>query len=154
MQADQVEMRAALEQLADHEGGRRLLQLALRSIESGDHELVSGCWTRKGDAGCLFQHAYWQGVRDGVFADSGRPGDWIGNFVGSKDYGIVIRVIESFDRLAKSTYSDIEPRTLLPDRARLRQQDWNGAVEQMLLDVLGDDDGGELRQRTPEPAIA
>jgi hypothetical protein len=42
---------------ADQVGGKRLLQLALRSIESGDHELVSGCWTRKGDAGCLFHHA-------------------------------------------------------------------------------------------------
>ena len=67
---------------------------------------------------------------------------------------IVIRVIASFDRLAKSTYSDVEPRALLPDRARLRQEDWNAAVEQMLLDVLGEDDGGQLRRRAPAPAIA
>jgi hypothetical protein len=140
--------------LASSLRGRQLLQLALRGIARGDRDVAAGCWVKRGDAGCLFQHAYWEGVRGGIFADAGRPGDWIGSFVGSKDYGIVICVIEAFDRLAKSTYSDIEPRALLPDRARLRQEDWNGAVEQMLLDVLGDDDGGELRRRTPEPAIA
>jgi hypothetical protein len=93
-------------------------------------------------------------VRNGIFADTGRPGDWIGSFVGSKDYGIVIRVIESFDRLAKSTYSDIEPRAVLPNRSRLRQQDWTGAVEEMLLDVLGDTDGGTSTRRAPSPAPA
>jgi len=154
MNLDEQRLHDDLVKLAASLRGRQLLQLAVRGITRGDRDVAAGCWVKRGDAGCLFQHAYWQGVRDGVFADSGRPGDWIGNFVGPKDYGIVIRVIESFDRLAKSSYSDIEPRTLLPDRARLRQQDWNGAVEQMLLDVLGDDDGGELRQRTPEPAIA
>jgi len=154
MNLDEQRLHDDLVKLAASLRGRQLLQLAVRGITRGDRDVAAGCWVKRGDAGCLFQHAYWQGVRDGVFADSGRPGDWIGNFVGPKDYGIVIRVIESFDRLAKSSYSDIEPRTLLPDRARLRQQDWNGAVEQMLLAVLGDDDGGELRQRTPEPAIA
>ena len=72
MPGQELEMRESLERLAETDGGRRLLQLSLRSIEAGDHELVSGCWTRKGDAGCLFQHAYWQGVADGVFADDGK----------------------------------------------------------------------------------
>jgi hypothetical protein len=154
MRSDEQRLYDDLATLAGSLKGRQLLQLALRGIARGDRNVAAGCWVKRGDAGCLFQHAYWEGVRDRIFADAGRPGDWIGNFVGSKDYGIVIRVIESFDRLAKSTYSDIEPRALLPGRARLRQEDWNGAVEQMLLDVLGDDDGGEFRRRTPVPAIA
>ena len=100
--------------------------------------MAAGCWARRGIAGCLFQHAYWEGVRDGVFADAGRPGDWIGNFVGSSDYGIVIRAIASFDRLARSSYSDVEPRALLRVRLRLRQSEWNAAVEQLLVETLGD----------------
>jgi hypothetical protein len=154
MNTDEQRLHDDLVKLAGSLRGRQLLQLALRGIARGDRDVAAGCWVKRGDAGCLFQHAYWEGVRDGVFADAGRPGDWIGNFVGSSDYGIVIRAIASFDRLAKSTYSDIEPRTVLPDRARLRQEDWNGAVERMLLEVLGDDDGGELRRRTPVPAMA
>jgi hypothetical protein len=149
MQGDQLEMRAALEHLAGHEGGRRLLQLSLRSIESGDHELVSGCWTRKGDAGCLFQHAYWQGVEEGVFADEGRPGDWIGSFVGAGDYGIVIRTIGAFDVLAKDHYADIKRRRLLPDRVEVRQDEWRELVERMLVTTLAAGetrDGGETKE--------
>jgi hypothetical protein len=86
----------------------------------------------------LFQHAYWEGVREGIFADAGRPGDWIGSFVGPHDYGIVIRVIESFDQLARSSYSDIEPRALLPDRVTLRQQEWNSVVERLVVEALGE----------------
>ena len=77
-------------------------------------------------------------MREGIFTDKGRPGDWIGSFVGSHDYGIVIRVIESFDRLARSRYSDVEPRALLPDRVRLRQGEWNGVVERLLVETLGE----------------
>jgi hypothetical protein len=77
-------------------------------------------------------------VREGVFVDAGRPGDWIGSFVGPHDYGIVIRVIASFDRLARSSYADVEPRTLLPDRIHLRQDEWNAAVERLLVETLGD----------------
>ncbi|MDQ6607266.1 MAG: hypothetical protein M3Z06_12050 [Actinomycetota bacterium] len=97
--------------LAASDQGRRLLQLSLRGIARGERGVSAGCWTRHGSAGCLFQHAYWEGVRDGVFADRGRPGDWIGSFVGAHDYGIVIRAIESFDRLARTAYADIEPRS-------------------------------------------
>jgi hypothetical protein len=124
--------------LASSEQGRRLLQLALRGIARGERGVTAGCWTQHGNAGCLFQHAYWEGVRDGVFADRGRPGDWIGSFVGGHDYGIVIRVIEAFDGLARSAYADIEPRAFLPDRVRLRQSEWNTAVEQLLVEVLGE----------------
>jgi hypothetical protein len=137
MTADERRLRHDLATLAASEQGRRLLQLGLRGIERGEHEVTAGCWVRRGNAGCLFQHAYWEGVREGIFADKGRPGDWIGSFVGPHDYGMVVRVIESFDRLARASYSDVSRRTLLPDGIRLRQEDWNAAVERLLVETLG-----------------
>ena len=138
MTADERRLREDLATLAASEQGRRLLQLGLRGIERGEKGVTAGCWTDHGNAGCLFQHAYWEGVREGIFADAGRPGDWIGGLVGPHGYGIVIRAIESFDRLARSGYADIEPRVLLPDRVRIRQAEWVAAVEQLLLDTLGE----------------
>jgi hypothetical protein len=146
-------LREDLAVLAAAEHGRRLLQLGLRGIARGERGVSAGCWTRHGTAGCLFQHAYWEGVRDGVFADRGRPGDWIGSFVGPHDYGIVIRVIDSFDRLARSAYADIEPRALLPDRVRLRQSEWNRAVERLLVEVLGES-GAEAVTETRQVAAS
>ena len=146
-------LREDLAVLAAAEHGRRLLQLGLRGIARGERGVSAGCWTRHGTAGCLFQHAYWEGVRDGVFADRGRPGDWIGSFVGPHDYGIVIRVIDSFDRLARSAYADIEPRAVLPDRVRLRQSEWNRAVERLLVEVLGES-GAEAVPETRQVAAS
>ncbi len=144
MREDERRLRVDLANLAASEQGRRLLQLGLRGIERGERDVTAGCWVKRGDAGCLFQHAYWEGVREGVFADQGRPGDWIGSFVGPHDYGIVIRAIEAFDRLARSSYADVEPRTVLPGRLRLRQNDWNQAVEQLLLETLHASEGEPL----------
>jgi hypothetical protein len=141
MHDDERRLREDLQALAESERGRRLLQLGLRGIERGERGVTAGCWIKRGDAGCLFQHAYWEGVREGVFADAGRPGDWIGSFVGSHDYGIVIRAIESFDRLAKSAFSHPEPRPLRPRRVRLRQDDWNALVARLLVDMLDETQG-------------
>ncbi|HWF73411.1 MAG TPA: hypothetical protein VG186_08710 [Solirubrobacteraceae bacterium] len=146
------QLRADLAVLAASDHGRRLLQLGLRGIARGERGVSAGCWTRHGSAGCLFQHAYWEGVRDGVFADRGRPGDWIGSFVGPHDYGIVIRVIDAFDRLARSAYADIEPRAVLPDRIRLRQGEWNRAVERLLVEVLGESDAEAVTETDPVAA--
>ena len=137
MNTDEQRLRSDLRTLASSDQGRRLLQLGLRGIEHGERDVTAGCWVKRGDAGCLFQHAYWQGVREGIFADRGRPGDWIGSFVGPHDYGIVIRAIASFDRLARSRYVAVEPRAVLPDRVTLKQQEWNAAVQQLLVDTLG-----------------
>jgi hypothetical protein len=137
MTAEERQLREDLAILAASEQGRRLLQLGLRGIARGERGVTAGCWIRRGDAGCLFQHSYWEGVREGVFADKGRPGDWIGNFVGPHDYGLVIRVIESFDRLARSRYADVTRRPLLPDRVRVRNAEWNTVVEQLLVQTLG-----------------
>lgn len=138
MTAEEQQLREDLAVLAASDRGRRLLQLALRSIARGEQGVTAGCWRERGNAGCLFQHAYWEGVRDGVFADEGRPGDWIGSFVGAHGYGIVIRAIGSFDRLARAAYADVEHRPLLPDRTRLRKEEWNAAVEELLVAVLGE----------------
>ena len=129
-------LRGQLATLAADDRGRALLQLALRGIQSGQQELTAGCWTDRGIAGCLFQHAYWQGVREGVFLDRGRPGDWIGSLVGSGLYGDVIGAIDSFDRLAKTRHADRERRLFGPDRVRIRQAEWQEVVEAMLVDVL------------------
>ena len=110
MTDEELRIRDDLATLARSDRGRDLLQLSLRGIGESDRGLTAGCWTDRGIAGCLFQHAYWQGVREGVFADRGRPGDWIGGFVGSGDYGIVIRTIDSFDRLAKAKHADVTRR--------------------------------------------
>jgi hypothetical protein len=141
MHDDEQRLREDLLVLAGSERGRELLQLGLRGIARGERGVTAGCWVKRSDAGCLFQHAYWEGVREGVFPDEGRPGDWIGSFVGSHDYGIVIRAIESFDRLARSDFSDPEPRPLRPRRVRLRQDDWNAEVERLLVEVLDDTQG-------------
>jgi len=44
MTPEERDLRESLERLADHEGGRRLLQLSLRGIESDGRALTSGCW--------------------------------------------------------------------------------------------------------------
>ena len=138
MTSEEQQLREDLGTLAASQRGRRLLQLALRGIARGEHGVTAGCWRERGDAGCLFQHAYWEGVREGVFADEGRPGDWIGSFVGPHDYGVVIRTIASFDQLAREQYSDVQPRAVLPDRVRVRKGEWNAEVERMLVEVLGE----------------
>jgi hypothetical protein len=152
MTADERRLREDLATLAATTQGRRLLQLGLRGIERGEQGVTAGCWTKRGSAGCLFQHAYWEAVREGIFADAGRPGDWIGNFVGPHDYGIVIQAIESFDRLARSTYADVEPRALLPDRARIKQSEWNTAVAQLLVETLGETSAEPLTETRQVPA--
>ncbi len=151
MTADERRLREDLATLAASEHGRRLLQLGLRGIERGERDVTAGCWIKRGNAGCLFQHAYWEGVREGVFADKGRPGDWIGSFVGPHDYGIVINAIASFDRLAKAAYADVVPHAILPDRVHLRQSDWNAAVERLLVETLG---ATQAEQKPEAPGVA
>jgi hypothetical protein len=149
----EARVRQDLDTLAGSDRGRELLQLSLRSISSGQRQLTAGCWTDHGIAGCLFQHAYWQGVEEGVFADQGRPGDWIGSFVGSGDYGIVIRAIESFDELAKTSYSDRTERRLLPDRTRVRQGEWRAAVEQILVETLSEAEAAPATRAMREVSV-
>jgi hypothetical protein len=152
MTHEELRIRDDLATLARSDRGRDLLQLSLRGIGESDRGLTAGCWTDRGIAGCLFQHAYWQGVREGVFADRGRPGDWIGGFVGSGDYGIVIRTIDSFDRLAKAKHADVTRRRLLPDQVVIRQNEWRAVVERMLVETLARTQTSEEAVREEVPA--
>jgi hypothetical protein len=152
MTHEELRIREDLATLARSDRGRDLLQLSLRGIDQSDRALTAGCWTDRGIAGCLFQHAYWQGVREGVFADRGRPGDWIGGFVGSGDYGIVIRTIDSFDRLAKAQHADVTRRRLLPDRVAIRQDEWRAVVGRMLVETLAGTQTSEEATREEVPA--
>ena len=136
MQTLEHRLSGRLSTLAADDRGRTLLQLALRGISAGEHGLTAACWTDHGGAGCLFQHAYWQGAREGVFEDRGRPAEWIGGLVGPQLFGEVIGAIDSFDRLAKVRYADREHRWLRRDRIRIRQDEWRTAVDGMLVDVL------------------
>jgi hypothetical protein len=135
MTPEQRDLRTALERLADDDGGRRLLQLSLRGIESDGRQLVSGCWTRKGDAGCLFQHAYWQGVAEGAFPDDGRARAWVSGVAGRDAYHLVIDAIAAFDRLAKAEFATELHRLRPPELDRER---WRGTVSELLVEVLGD----------------
>jgi hypothetical protein len=154
MNVEERQLRNDLATLSDSTRGRQLLQLALRGIQRSDKAVTAGCWVDQGIAGCLFQHAYWQGVEEGIFADAGRPGDWIGSFVGAGDYGIVVRAIGSFDKLAKAEYADVTRRRLLPDRIEVRQDAWRAAVERMLLEALAGDAGGTSSDAREEVVAA
>jgi hypothetical protein len=138
MTAEERELRAELNELAGNEEGRRLLQLALRGIDRGEAEVTAGCWTDRGVAGCLFQHAYWEGVREGVFRDEGRPGDWIGSLVGTRGHATVLNAIGAFDRLAKRHHAVRTPRRILPDKLEIRTGEWRQVVERMLVETLAD----------------
>ena len=151
MTAEERELRTELSELAETENGRRLLQLALRGIHQGEQAVTAGCWRDHGVAGCLFQHAYWQGVREGVFRDEGRPGDWIGSFVGSSGYGTVLNAIGSFDRLAKRYHADRTQRRILPDKVEIRTDEWRRVVGSMLVETLSDSQVA-TPARNPVPA--
>jgi len=143
---EEQDVRRELALLAGSERGRRLLQLSLRGITRGEHKLTAGCWVDSGIAGCLFQHAYWQGVEEGYFSETGRPGNWIGGFVGPGDYGIVIRAIAAFDRFAKADYADVRHRRLLPDTIEVRMDEWRDAVERLLLATLAGEPAAPERE--------
>ena len=135
MPGQELEMRESLERLAETDGGRRLLQLSLRSIEAGDHELVSGCWTRKGDAGCLFQHAYWQGVADGVFADDGQARAWVSGVAGPQGVSAASSTSSPPSTGSPGPEYAVERRRFGPpvlDRER-----WRERVASLLVEVLG-----------------
>ena len=151
MSATEDALRTELRGLAALPQGRDLLQLALRGLSGDGRGLTAGCWVKGGVAGCLFQHAYWQGVREGVFRDEGRPGDWIGSLVGSRGHATVLNAIGAFDRLAKRHHADRTPRRILPDKVEIRTGEWRQVVERMLVETLADSQAA-APARNPVPA--
>jgi hypothetical protein len=121
--------------LAEDERGRELLQLALRGIQTSGHGLTIGCWVKPGGgvSGCVFQHAYWQGLAEGVF-DTAAPADReIKNLVDERDFHLVMSAIRALDGLGKRRF--LRRRGL---RRELDEAAWRGTVERLLIDALSD----------------
>ena len=151
--------RRELERLARDDRGRHLLQLALRGIGESGLGLTSGCWAKRdgGVSGCLFQHAYWQGVQEGVFERSvDPPGGRLKAYVGEEDFRLVTGAIRAFDALGRRRFRRFGRGPFgLPVR-RLDEERWRATVETILVDVLSHaPDGGPTPPgREAEAALA
>jgi hypothetical protein len=127
--------RRELAELAADEHGRALLQLALRGIQESGNGLTVGCWVKAdgGVSGCLFQHAYWQGVAEGAFAPGSAAKTEIKDFVPEEDFALVMRAIRALDTLGRRRF--LRRRGL---RRELDEAAWRDAVEALLVDALAD----------------
>jgi hypothetical protein len=127
--------REELVALASHERGRRLLQLALRGIQESGRGLTIGCWVKPngGVSGCVFQHAYWQGVAEGSFAPGAPAKPEIKGFVPPEDFRLVMEAIRALDMLGKRRF--LRRRGL---RRVLDEAAWRDAVERLLVDALAE----------------
>jgi hypothetical protein len=133
MTREEQTARAELGALASCEPGRRLLQLALRGIHESGRGLTIGCWVKPsgGVSGCVFQHAYWQGVAEGAFPASDAAKSEIQQFVPAEDFHFVTDAIRALDVLGK--------RRFLRRRGARRVLDevaWRNTVERLLVDAL------------------
>lgn len=139
--------RENLTALATTDRGRTLLQLALRGIQQSGRGLTVGCWVRPdgGVSGCVFQHAYWQGVAEGSFAEAGAVRNQIRDFVSAEDFRLVTGAIRALDVLGKRRF--LRRRGL---RRVLDEEAWRATVERLLVDALAET--GAAAER--EPAIA
>jgi hypothetical protein len=125
--------RRRLEELAAQERGRQLLQLALRGIQTSGHGLTIGCWVKPGGgvSGCVFQHAYWQGLAEGAFDQAERASAEIRQLVPERDFQLVMEAIRALDSLGKRRF--VQRRGL---RRTLDEVAWRDTVERLLLDAL------------------
>ena len=125
--------RHELAALASHEQGRRLLQLALRGIQESGRGLTIGCWVKPngGVSGCVFQHAYWQGVAEGAFSPVVAAKVEIRDFVPADDFRVVMKAIRALDVLGKRRF--LRRRGL---RRVLDEAVWRETVERLLVDAL------------------
>jgi hypothetical protein len=139
MTREERAVRDELARLAADPRGRELLQLALRGIQESGRGLTYGCWVKRdgGVSGCLFQHAYWRGISEGILEDRARPASEIRSFVGDEDFAYVVRAIRAFDALGKRRFSSwrLHPRLRIPVRV-LDEERWRDTVERILVDVL------------------
>src|SRR5438128_7227324 len=99
MSREEATARRTLGALAAEDRGRALLQLALRGIHDSGRGVTIGCWVKPdgGVSGCVFQHAYWQGVAEGTFAASRAAKPEIKEFVAEQDFHLVIAAIRACD---------------------------------------------------------
>jgi hypothetical protein len=145
---------AELLELAGTPRGRRLLQLALRGIQESGHGLTYGCWVQPGAgvSGCLFQHAYWQGVAEGVFAPAGAGNDVKGGiraYVGEEDFALVMGAIRAFDGLGRRRFRRWRRGPYGLPRLALDERAWRAAVERLLVDALASTAPGPAGVREP-----
>lgn len=133
MTREETIARRQLEALAADERGRLLLQLALRGIQTSGHGLTIGCWVKPGGgvAGCVFQHAYWQGIAEGVFDTRQAANREIKDLVDENDFRLVMNAIRALDGLGKSRF--LRRRGL---RRELDEVAWRSMVERLLVDAL------------------
>jgi hypothetical protein len=127
--------RRELAALAREERGRRLLQLALRGIQESSRGLTIGCWVKPGGgvAGCVFQHAYWQGVAEGAFDETENASVEIKGFVPDEDFRLVMAAVRALDVLGKRRF--LRRRGL---RRTLDEPAWRSEVEQLLIEALAE----------------
>jgi hypothetical protein len=125
--------RGRLEALAADDRGRQLLQLALRGIQTSGNGMTIGCWVKPGGgvSGCVFQHAYWQGVGEGVFDAAGAADREIKQLVEEHDFHLVMEAIRALDSLGKRRF--LRRRGL---RRELDEAAWRDTVERLLIDAL------------------
>jgi len=135
MRKEETRARRELAALATDERGRALLQLALRGIQESGRGLTIGCWVggNAGVSGCVFQHAYWQGVAEGAFASRASAKTEIKDFVPEEDFALVMGAIRALDALGKRRFMRWHGLRRELDEAR-----WRATVEQLLVDTLAD----------------
>src|ERR1700730_9635009 len=99
-------VRRELEALAVDQRGRLLLQLALRGIQTSGRGVTIGCWVKPGGgvSGCVFQHAYWQGITEGAFSADDGAGREIKGCVDERDFHLVMGSIRALDSLGKRRF--------------------------------------------------
>jgi hypothetical protein len=119
--------------LANDERGRQLLQLALRGIQTSGRGVTIGCWVKPGGrvSGCVFQHAYWEGLAEGVFHTTAPADREIKRLVDERDFHLVMSAIRALDVLGKRRF--LRRRGL---RRELDEVAWRAAVERLLVDAL------------------
>jgi hypothetical protein len=135
MTREERRARQQLIRLAAEEQGRALLQLALRGIQTSGRGVTIGCWVKPsgGVSGCVFQHAYWQGVAEGTFATTGAASREIKDLVPERDFHLVMEAIRALDSLGKRRFL----RGHGPWRT-LDEASWRATVEQLLVDALAE----------------
>jgi hypothetical protein len=135
MTGEERTARNELATLASNERGRQLLQLALRGIQESSRGLTIGCWVKPngGVSGCVFQHAYWQGVAESAFSPAAAAKPEIRNFVAADDFHIVMDAIRALDVLGKRRFLRRSGLRRVLDEAV-----WRDTVERLLVDALAE----------------
>jgi hypothetical protein len=98
-----------------------------------------------GVSGCVFQHAYWQGIAEGAFAGTAAATNEIKDFVPEDDFRLVMAAIRALDVLGKRRF--LRRRGL---SHTLDEVAWRSTVEGLLIDALAED----VPEHTQRPVLA